>query len=73
MFCKYVITFKLGDREWLDSEQFGNIEPFAVTNLPVYFINCEQSGFHENFAMTKKFLITKFGCTIKILTFTIEH
>ena len=38
------ITVELGDKERLDSEQPGNSEPFPVTNLPVYFINCEQPG-----------------------------
>ena len=27
-------TVKLGDKEWLGSEQPGNSEPFPVTNLP---------------------------------------
>jgi hypothetical protein len=43
MFCKYVLTVKLGDRERPDSEQLG------MSNLPVYFKNSEQFGFNEQF------------------------
>jgi hypothetical protein len=35
-------TVKLGYKDWLDSEQPGNSEPFHMTNLLVYFINSEQ-------------------------------
>ena len=45
---------KLGDKEWLDSEQPGNSEPFPVTNLPVYFINSEQPGISEQFCSDQK-------------------
>ena len=48
------VSVKLSDRERLDSEQLGNIEPFAVTNLPLYFINTEQSGFNEQFCNDQK-------------------
>ena len=54
MFYKYVCTVKLDDRERLDSEQLGNIEPFAVTNLTVYFINDERSDFKEQFFNDQK-------------------
>ena len=42
-------TVKLGDKERLNSEQPGNSETFAVTNLQVYFINREQSLVSEQF------------------------
>ena len=35
---------KLGDKEWWDSKQPDNSEPFPMTNLPFYFINSEQPG-----------------------------
>ena len=45
---------QLGDKEWLDSEQPGNSEPFPVTNLPFYFINSEQPGISEQFCSDQK-------------------
>ena len=42
-------TAKLGDKKWLDSEQPGNNEPFPETNVPVYFMNNEQSGVSKQF------------------------
>ena len=49
MFCNYVQSNLVIGNGYLDSEQLGNIEPFAVTNLAVYFTNSEQSGFNEQF------------------------
>ena len=43
------ITFKLGDKEWLNSEQPGYSEPFPATNLPIYFINSKQPGVSKQF------------------------
>ena len=61
----YVYTVKLGNKERLNKEQLGNSKPFSVTNIPVYLINSERIGIIlvKNFAMTKKFLITKFDFT----------
>ena len=42
-------TIKLGFMELLKKGQIGNSEPFSVTNLPVYLINCEQIGISEQF------------------------
>ena len=55
-------TVKLGNKERLDTEQPGNSEPFPVTNLPVYVLHKdnEHLALRNNFAVTKKFLITKF-------------
>ena len=55
-------TVKLCGKDWLDSEQSCYSEPFFVTNLPVYFINCEQPNLAlmNNFSMNIKFLITIF-------------
>ena len=47
-------TVKLGFKERLNKEQLGNIEPFPVTNLPVYVINSEQIGISEQFCDDKK-------------------
>ena len=43
---RHLISSKvqLGDKEWIDSEQPVNREPFPVTNLPVYFIDSENTG-----------------------------
>ena len=41
---KFHITVKLGDEEWLNSEEPGYSEPFPVTNLPVYFVDSKQPG-----------------------------
>ena len=51
---KFHITFKLGDKEWLNSEQPGYSEPLPVTNLPVYFINSEQPGVSKQFCEDQK-------------------
>ena len=55
-------TVKLGNKERLDTEQPGNSEPFPVTNLPVYVLHKDKEhlALRNNFAVTKKFLITKF-------------
>ena len=47
-------TVKHGFKERLNKEQLGNIEPFPVTNLPVYVINSEQIGISEQFCDDKK-------------------
>ena len=49
MFLLLQTTAKLWDKEWLDSEQPSNSEPFPMTNLPVYLVNCEQPGISEQF------------------------
>ena len=54
MFLLLQTTVKLCDKERLDSEQPGNREPFPVTNLPVYFIHCEQPGVSEQFCNEHK-------------------
>ena len=47
-------TVKLGDKKRLDSERPGKSEPFILTNLPVYFINSEQTGVSEQFCDDQK-------------------
>ena len=51
-------TVKLGYKERLHSEQFGNSEPFPVDNFPVV----NNLPLVNNFAMTKKFHVTKLDC-----------
>ena len=65
MMSKFVYTVKLGDKERFDKEQISFKEPFPVTNLPIYFIRIRYIWrIRNNFMVTKKFLITKFDCTI---------
>ena len=50
-------TVKLGFKEQLNKEQFGNSEPFPVTNMPVQLINNEQIGFSEQLQRPKSSLL----------------
>ena len=45
--CKMKSTVKLGFKERLYKEHFGNSELFSVTNMPVHLINNEQIGISE--------------------------
>ena len=49
LITKFDCKFKLGDTEWLNSEQPGYSESLLVTNLPVYFINSKQPGVSKQF------------------------
>ena len=43
-YCFYKIcsiAVKLEFKEWLGKEQFGNSEPFPVTNMPVHLLDSE--------------------------------
>ena len=58
IWSRFESTVKLGNKERLDKVQLGNIEPFPVTNMPVYLINSEQICLSEQFCNDqKKFLI----------------
>ena len=61
----YLNTVKLGNKERFDKEKIGTKEPFPVTNLPFK----ELLALRNNFRATKKFLITKFDCTIDYFPF----
>ena len=61
-----VFIWVQGDKEWLDSEQLGNSEPFPMTHLPVYFINIELPGVSEQFFddLIKFFYYVNYGLSI---------
>ena len=54
-------TVKLGDKERFDKEQIGVKELFTDYQLFYSTINVL---FDKEFLVTKKFLITKFDCTL---------
>ena len=59
-------TAKLGDKEWLDSEQPGNSKLFLVTKLPVYFKNSEEPS--KQFCDDQKVSYCQNYCTLQMCT-----
>ena len=64
IFLTKTTTVKLGDKEHFDKEQIGVKEPFSVNLLHK---DKEHLALRNNFRVTKKFLITKFDCSIHAL------